>query len=109
VPADLVLGADDDGGACRLALKQRLQLRLPEVPTSGYRWHGGALAVGGALRLVSSAYAPPTPGRAGGQGVRSLLFEACAPGQTELQLQNRRAGGAGPPAGTFKLTVTVVD
>jgi predicted secreted protein len=105
---DLVLGPADHGSTQRLALGQRLVLRLPEVPTSGYRWQGAdALAPDGALRLVSSDHELPALGAVGGQGMRCMVLEACAPGQVGLHLQQSRAGAAGAPTGHFELTVHV--
>jgi predicted secreted protein len=107
-PPDLVRGLADDGSSVQLALHQRLLLRLPEAPTSGYRWQGAeALGAAGALRLLSSDYAPSSPGAVGGQGVLCLVFEARAPGRVALHLRQVRAGAAGAPAAQFALTVRV--
>jgi len=91
-----------------MALHQRLVLRLPEAPTSGYRWRGAeALGAEAALRLRSSNYAPPSPGAVGGQGVLCLVFEARASGRVDLHLRQVRAGATGAPAAQFTLTVQV--
>jgi predicted secreted protein len=105
---DVVLGPADHASTQQLALHQRLLLRLPEVPTSGYRWQGAdALAAGDALRFVSSDYEPPSPRATGGQGMLQILFEARAPGRTALRLRQVRSGGSGAPAGQFALDVQV--
>ena len=100
--------AADHGGTRQLTLRQRLLLRLPEAPTSGYRWRGQEdLTADGALRLVSSDFEPTARGAIGGQGLRCLVFEARSPGRVDLHLRQLRAFGTGPPAGHFTLTVLV--
>lgn len=103
-----MLGPADNGSLQQLGLQQRLVVRLPEVPTSGYLWRGAdALAADGPLRLLSSDVEPRAPGTIGGAGRRCLVFEACAPGRCELRLHLSRAGSAGAASDRFVLTLQV--
>ena len=104
----MVLDSDRHGSSEELAPGQRLSVRLPEVPTSGYRWQGAdAFSAGGVLRLVSSDYELPVLGTKGGEGIRRLVFEAVAPGKVGIHLQKSRSGSAGSSAGQFDLSVHV--
>jgi predicted secreted protein len=103
-----VLGPADHGSLQQLALQQRLIVRLPEVPTSGYLWRGGdALDADGPLRLVSSEFETHSPGAIGGAGLRCLVFEARAPGHCDLRLTCARAGSTDKPSDRWKLKMQV--
>jgi predicted secreted protein len=104
----LRLGPADHGRTCELALHQRLQLGLPEAPTSGYRWQGAeALGDDAAVRCVASSFEAPATDRVGGQGRRAWVFEARATGTAALRLTLQRPGG-GAVADRFALTIHVV-
>jgi inhibitor of cysteine peptidase len=78
-------------------------LRLPENPTTGYRWAGDPPAF---LSLTRDDNAPgDAPGAA---GVRVLEFVAAAPGRGELTLACTRAWDPAAPAmERFNVTIVV--
>jgi inhibitor of cysteine peptidase len=100
----LTLGEADAGQTVRVRPGDRIQLRLAETPTTGFRWSGEA-PVG--LRLARDTFVQvgSAPG-AGGQ--RELDYVAEAPGTVELVLRCERAW-EGPDAaiGTFRLGIEV--
>jgi inhibitor of cysteine peptidase len=80
---------DGTSQTCRIGVGDRVELRLPETPTTGYRWHADP---GPLLRLVDDTYAGQTNPRGAG-GVRVLTFEATGAGRAEVSLVKRRAWG----------------
>jgi inhibitor of cysteine peptidase len=71
--SDLTVTRADDGGTFRCALGELVQVRLPEVPASGYRWQ--VLASAG-VELVSSDYVHPAESAVGGGGTRVVTLRA---------------------------------
>jgi inhibitor of cysteine peptidase len=84
----LVLTSEDAGGRRSVSVGERIEVRLPERPTTGYRWQADVDA--SALRQVDDRYEGEAAPR-GAAGVRSLTFEALRPGRARLRLASRRA------------------
>jgi inhibitor of cysteine peptidase len=79
---------DDAGTTCAVRAGEPFTVRLPENPTTGYRWHPDADAHG--VDLTGDAYEGSTrPVGSGGQ--RLLTFTAREPGTTRLRLTRRRS------------------
>jgi inhibitor of cysteine peptidase len=78
----------DSGARVAIRTGDTVDVRLPENPTTGYRWHAEIDST--ALRQVGDQYEGPTSPR-GASGARVLTFEALRPGQTLLRLVNRRS------------------
>lgn len=98
------LGPADDGAEIALAAGEVIELRLPENPTTGFRWAlDGALTPG--LSVLEERFEPPASGRAGAGGVHVWRIAARAGGA--LALACRRGWGAGPPAARFAVTLRV--
>jgi inhibitor of cysteine peptidase len=97
------LGPDDAGREVTVATGDRLVLRLPENPTTGYLWtweDTGALEV---TRDETEAGTAPGAG-----GTRVLEVTAVEPGRAALELTSRRAWDlTTPPNDRFVLTVEV--
>jgi inhibitor of cysteine peptidase len=99
-----------------LRVGQVLEIRLPENPTTGYRWQvvrlgepactlrddSFELPGGGA-----SPEEPARPGRPGRPGTHHWRIEAVQPGTGEIELASRRAWGDQPAAKEFRLTARV--
>lgn len=100
---DLTLGPDDRGRRVSVQAGERIVLRLPENPTTGYRW-GGDLPV--FLRLVRDENeAGDAPGAG---GVRVMELVADSPGRAEVSLACARAWTADLPATDhFRVTIEV--
>lgn len=69
----------------------RTEVRLPEAPTSGYRWRLDDPP--DAVTLVESDFDPPSGGRAGGEGERIFILEVEAEGRHVLDFLLARAAG----------------
>ncbi|GAB3807579.1 protease inhibitor I42 family protein [Micromonospora zhanjiangensis] len=84
-------------------------LRLPETPTSGYRW-----ALDGydpdVLRLAGDEFRPAAGSALGGGGEREFRFSVVGAGSSPLRLARRRAwAGAGGAAEQFEATIEATD
>ena len=96
----------DAGRDFSLGVGERATVRLPETPTTGYRWV--AEFDEERLRLVEDNFGgPDAPAGAGGE--RTLVFEALARGRTRLALQKKRAWGSEEPAEVFAVGLEVTD
>lgn len=97
------LGVEDRGREVTVATGDRLVLRLPENPTTGYRWTWEST---NALHLTGDANEAGTaPGAA---GIRVLEVTAVKPGRVAVELTCRRSWDPTiPPIDRFELTVEV--
>lgn len=97
------VGLEDRGREVTVATGDRLVLRLPENPTTGYLWTWEET---GALQLTRDETEPGTaPGAA---GIRVLEVIATESGRAVLALTCRRAWDlTQPPSDHFELTVEV--
>lgn len=95
---------DGASQTCRLGVGDRVELRLGETPTTGYRWHAEP---GPLLRLVDDSYNGQTTPR-GARGVRVLTFEATGAGRAEVSLVKRRAWGDSSAAAQATVLIEVV-
>lgn len=97
------LGPADRDNEVPVRTGDRILLRLPENPTTGYRWSG---QIPGFLRLVRDSN--ETGEAPGAGGVRVLEFEAVAPGRAELRLALAREWeAAGSETDRYLVTVEV--
>ncbi len=101
---DTELREADGGSTLRVRAGEHLVVRLPETPTTGYRWvadHDGSR-----LALVDDRFEGPTSPRGAG-GERVLVLQARGSGPVTLRLVKRRAWGGGEPAEVFTVEVDV--
>jgi inhibitor of cysteine peptidase len=99
------VGRDAAGSLVRVPVGTLLDVRVPENPTTGYRWavEGDDPAV---LPLADDNFEPGVAVGAG--GTRLLRFRACRPGRASLHLVHRRSWeGDVPGADRFDLDVLV--
>lgn len=102
------IGESANGQTVEVKIGETLEVRLPENPTTGYRWQ---LMVDGspALEKVDDAFAAPS-GPPGQGGSHVWKFKAVAADQADIELHHRRRWEAnGEPTKTFKLHVKVED
>jgi inhibitor of cysteine peptidase len=83
------LTQSDNGSTIHVRPRDRIVIRLPENPTTGYRWAPEA-GDDRVVSLISSEFAPPTGSGAGAGGAVSLAFEARAPGEGSIRLKRWR-------------------
>jgi len=107
--AEVSITQADNGTAVELRVGDTLHIRLPERPTTGYRWavervEPGLVPTGG------SAAATAPDSRAGSAGERTFTFKAQQAGQTSLHLENRREWERGAPAAEeFDVTARITE
>jgi inhibitor of cysteine peptidase len=105
----LVVTQDDNNRIAELQVGERLEISLPENPTTGFNW-----AVDEndrrILTLDDTAYIPPVEaGFIGARGQRIFTFTARQPGEVALKLKYWRfLGGDGSITERFGVTVRVV-
>ena len=101
--AEVTVTSAQNGGAVTVGAGDTVIVRLPENPTTGYRWQ---VVAGGAP--LGDDFMPASSGAAGAAGERVLRFSAPASGVMTLELDSRRAWEAGAtPQARFAVTVTV--
>jgi inhibitor of cysteine peptidase len=83
-----------------------IELRLPENPTTGFRWQ--LMENAGAVCGVTSDEFEAPPGAPGAGGQHSWLIEATRPGDCVFELRYRRRWGEPPePEQTFRVHIFV--
>jgi inhibitor of cysteine peptidase len=104
--AEIVIGEGHNGGAISAKPGDRIVVRVPENPTTGYQWRAEP-ADSGVLELQSDQFMPPASQAPGGGGVRTLQYLARGAGNTSVTLQLARSWEANAPQSQFKIQVTV--
>ena len=84
---------------------QVIELRLPENPSTGFRWQFAA-DLGPACAVVGDTYTAAA-NRPGASGEHTWTLQAAQPGVCELRLVYRRPFENVPPAQSFAATVQV--
>ncbi|HZU67622.1 MAG TPA: protease inhibitor I42 family protein [Ktedonobacteraceae bacterium] len=79
-----------NGQELDLQTGQKFEVRLPENPTSGFRWK---LVSSGepACEALEDVYEPPDPGIHGQEGMHYWRFEAVQAGYGQIELAYRRS------------------
>jgi inhibitor of cysteine peptidase len=100
------LGLADTGTLRSVRVGELTTVRLPESPTTGYRWESDELGAG--LLLVEDRFEGATTPRGSG-GERVLVFQAVSTGPATLRLVNRRSWGSGDPGEEFSVSLDVQE
>jgi inhibitor of cysteine peptidase len=99
------------GTTLELAKRQRLTIRLPANPSTGYSWEETAPPQAAVLKAGRPAEfeSAPNPTRMVGVGGTTVFhYTATGPGQTQLRFEYRRPWEKGvPPVQTVQYTVSV--
>ena len=82
----LILTRADNNRTAELRVGERLVMRLPENPATGYTWAIDETD-SRLLTLGSTDYAPPETGSIGARGQRIFTFTARQPGEVALKLK----------------------
>ena len=98
------LGPADTGTSRSVRVGELTTVRLPESPTTGYRWESDELGAG--LLLVEDRFEGATTPRGSG-GERVLVLRAVSTGPAALRLVNRRSWGGDEPAEEFSVQFDV--
>lgn len=86
----LQLSQADHGKLVQLSRGQSLSIRLPENPTTGYRWEVDQNQLGpesSPIGLETSSFSLASGSGIGGGGERTFVFKAVDLGTTQLQLK----------------------
>ena len=98
------LTVTDTGTKRSVRVGEQATVRLPENPTTGYRWQANFDET--RLRLIDDRFdGAPSPRGAGGE--RVLIFEAVLDGRTTLSLAKRRSWGDGEAIEVFEVELGV--
>jgi len=86
----LVINEASSGQTVELSTGQVMELRLPENPTTGFRWH--VTSPGGpACRIIFDTYQSPDRAIPGAGGAHVWRVEAVQPGLCNLTLRYSRS------------------
>jgi inhibitor of cysteine peptidase len=105
--ADVTVDETADGGSVDLEVGQTLEVSLEENPSTGYAWNVTEAPDAAVIAPVEDDFAISDPYSDGAGGTRTLLFEAVAPGETEMLLDYYFQTDSDDVSETFSLTVTV--
>ena len=97
VVSELTLTQADKGKSITVQQGDVVLIRLPENPTTGYRWAVEEIDED-ILNLEDSGFALPSDVGIGGGGERTLRFIAKSTGTTHLELELRREWEVDTPA-----------
>lgn len=100
----LELGPADAGTHRSVQVGDRTEVRLPENPTTGYRWQ--IPSDDSRFRLVEDRFEGAQSPRGAG-GVRVLVFDAVRSGSASLRLVKCRSWESGNPLEKFAVDLDV--
>ena len=103
---DVELGIADAGTSRSVSVGDLVSVRLPENPTTGYRWQPDSEPDDVGLKVVDDRFEGAELPRGAG-GDRVLVFEAVGAGSARLHLGKRRSWGSGPPIEEFSVELDV--
>ncbi len=102
------LTLSDTGWTISARRGDEVVLRLPESPTTGYRWHVDQVEEH--LTLEADSYEPDAPMRMGSGGIRELRYRAESAGRTRLALKHWQAWeGEGSVTERFTVEIDVSE
>lgn len=104
--AILTLTNADNGKTIQSRQGDEIILRLPDNPTTGYRWH--IAHANGSLDQEGNSYQPDPTMQFGSAGVREFRFRAKAAGNARLELKHwREWEGESSVLERFALTIEI--
>ena len=105
--ADVTVDETNNGSSIDLEVGQTLEVSLEENPSTGFAWNVTEEPDAAVIAPVEDDFDISDPYSDGAGGTRSLLFEAVAPGETEMLLDYYFQTESDDVYETFSLTVTV--
>lgn len=102
----LLIQQENNGQTFDATIGQVFEIRLPENPTTGFRWD---MASGKpAYAVIRDEFRPPQPARPGAPGEHTWELKALAAGDCEIELSYRRRWQPDDqPANTFRVRLHV--
>jgi inhibitor of cysteine peptidase len=104
-----LVGEGDEGRAFQLRPGDRLQVRLPGNPSTGFNWSVQAIDPRVLALVQGPGFVSEAPHRMGAPGTVTLGFKALAPGRTHLTLAYKRSWEDVAALRTFELDIVVLD
>src|SRR5690242_20198688 len=105
--SEYILSQADQGTSLKVRPGDTIVVRLPEIPSTGYRWTIAALD-SSIVSFVASDIAGTQSRGIGGGGERRLTFRAVAAGTTSIQLKRwREWEGDNSITDRYSVTITV--
>jgi len=104
---EIVLTERDNEQAVSLVVGDVLTIRLPENPTTGFRWQTDRTEASGVLDPMADFFAPSPVGAIGAGGTRVLRWTATSQGHAEIRLELMRTWEARPSGSSFVVHVSV--
>ena len=105
--ADVTVDEDDSGDTVALEVGQTLEVSLEENPSTGFAWNVTEPPDEAVIAPVEDDFDIYDPYSEGAGGTRAMLFEAVAPGETDMLLEYYFQTESEDVDQTFALTVTV--
>ena len=106
---DLTLTEEDSGKPIKVRVGARIEVRLCENPTTGYRWSLADFK-SESLAVESDLYEPAAGAATGGGGIRRFDFAAKSAGKGELRMVKKRSWETEERAAAiFQLDVTIAE
>jgi predicted secreted protein len=111
-PPDLAIDLRQDGAAIPAVIGQRITIRLPCRPGTGYRWHE-TLSDGGILAEREESRFEPLPenegkeDKEGGPELHVFRYVATKPGTARFLAVYTRTSGSRAKPDTFRVTIQV--
>lgn len=82
----MTLTSSDHGKTVEVPLGESITIRLPENPTTGYRWAVESITPGH-LTLNEGSFVPAADSGVGGGGFREMAVHATQEGEGEIRLK----------------------
>jgi inhibitor of cysteine peptidase len=101
----LEINKNQSGGEVEVALGETFQVRLPENPTTGYRWAISSSS-GPSIEMQEDTFEPPGGEGLGAGGSHRWRFLTIQEGTVELVMEYRRSWEK-RSAETFTVTIRV--
>jgi inhibitor of cysteine peptidase len=103
---EIELTESDHGRSYEILQGDSITIRIPEIPTTGYRWVAREFNHQ-VIMFKDSNYSLNPEGQIGGGGLRTFSFKAVSPGQSNLVLVLEREWEKEKPLKRFEIAVDV--
>jgi inhibitor of cysteine peptidase len=103
---EIVVTESEAGRDVTAAVGDKIEIVLPENPTTGFRWRIASFDVG-VLRQEGDEYVAGTATGVGGGGQRVFRFDAAGRGSANIRLELKRSWEEQSPMSTFAIRVQV--
>lgn len=103
---EIELTENDQGRTCNIIQGDSITIRIPEIPTTGYRWAVSEFN-DQVIMFKGSNYSISPEAQIGGGGSRIIRFLAISPGQSNLILKLEREWDKDNAIKFFEISINV--